>query len=136
MSEVGTGGVASSVQGLWARMNPTAPRHIVGQVVGTPRGLGIMSRCSSRSSSGKPRQQRAASADGNLSAQYALEAKDAELGLLRARFNLRLDAERVATEDASSSLREVCEEATRLQQKAAVAELAAMRRGFAETTSL
>jgi hypothetical protein len=65
-----------------------------------------------------------------------MEDKDAELSLLRSRFNLRLDAERVRTQDATAALRAACQEATRSQQEAAVAELASMRQRFEETTAL
>lgn len=131
MPQLGTGLSAAT---LLARMNAGLSSEISEQELAAPRGFGLTPR--SASSGSRPRQNRAASADGDLSAQYALEAKDAELGLLRARFNLRLDAERLKTEGASSSLREACKEATQLQQKAAVAELAAMRQRFDETTSL
>jgi len=125
----------STPRRLLARKNPTLSHQAGGQELSAPRGLGVTSRCSS-SSSNRPRQRRAISADGGLSAQCALETKDAELGLLRARFNLCLDAERVRTEDTSSALREACKAATQLQQQAAVAELADMQRRFHETTSL
>jgi len=107
-------------------MNPALPCQMSGQGLST---LGT-------SSSSAPRKKRASSADGFSFAQQALEDKEAELSLLRARFNLRLDAERVKTQDASSALRTACEEATRSQQQAAVAELTSMRQSFDETVSL
>lgn len=62
--------------------------------------------------------ERASSADGS---------HEAELGLLRARFDLRLDVERLRTQDAGAELREACDASLREQQGAAAAQLAAVR---------
>lgn len=135
LPELGTGVAGLSLQGLLARKSPTLVDQICRQELSTPLGLCVPSQCPSSNSS-RLRQSRAASADGGLSARYGLENKDAELGLLRARFNMRLDAERVRTEDASTALHEACKAATQLQQQEAIAELTEMRRRYNETSSL
>jgi len=125
-----------AVQGLlndssWARIDPKASHQNLGLKVATPAGY--VSK--SPASSSRSRQKRSASADA-VCAQQALEDKDAELGLLRARFNLRLDAERVRTDDTSKALRAACDESVQAQHETVVAQLASMRHRFAETTSL
>lgn len=64
------------------------------------------------------------------------QAHDAELALLRARFNLRLDVERVRTEDGATELRDACSDAIKIHQNATAEQIDGMRRGFEHTLAV
>ncbi|CAE8720007.1 unnamed protein product, partial [Polarella glacialis] len=60
----------------------------------------------------------------------------AELALLRARFDLRLDVERVRTQGASEELRAACSDALRSEHSVAARQLTALREGFCQAEAL
>eukprot|EP00927_Polykrikos_kofoidii_P032184 TRINITY_DN27493_c0_g1_i1.p1 TRINITY_DN27493_c0_g1~~TRINITY_DN27493_c0_g1_i1.p1 ORF type:complete len:605 (+),score=104.26 TRINITY_DN27493_c0_g1_i1:196-2010(+) len=59
-----------------------------------------------------------------------------EMSLYRARLDLRLDAERVKTREASSELRKACDIALQQQQESAVGQLEAVRQRYEETSAM
>jgi len=62
--------------------------------------------------------------------------QEAELALLRARYDLRLDVERVRTQTGVAELRDACDEATRSQQDAAVRQVEELRRSYEEASRM
>eukprot|EP00747_Dinoflagellata_sp_TGD_P030037 gnl/TRDRNA2_/TRDRNA2_134352_c0_seq1.p1 gnl/TRDRNA2_/TRDRNA2_134352_c0~~gnl/TRDRNA2_/TRDRNA2_134352_c0_seq1.p1 ORF type:complete len:542 (+),score=114.10 gnl/TRDRNA2_/TRDRNA2_134352_c0_seq1:42-1628(+) len=123
---------AAISHGFW---EPLATPPPLGRVLKATSKSGIMTPTRGRPLSAGALSSRSSSTGpaipGRRSPSY-----DAEAELLRARFDLRLDAERVRTQQDSAELRGACDNALRLQQAVAVSELEAVRRSYEEVASL
>eukprot|EP00929_Paragymnodinium_shiwhaense_P008132 TRINITY_DN112072_c0_g1_i1.p1 TRINITY_DN112072_c0_g1~~TRINITY_DN112072_c0_g1_i1.p1 ORF type:complete len:521 (+),score=104.40 TRINITY_DN112072_c0_g1_i1:180-1742(+) len=109
-------GITTDASGLGGEPQPWMSEHMRELLTPTTRQLWI-----GRGSSMPPLEQ------GNDAT---------ELSLLRARFDLRLDAERVRTQDACAEIRGVCDVAMEEQQSRAAQHLGTMQQEFEELARL
>lgn len=62
--------------------------------------------------------------------------RDAEFALLRARYDLRIDVERVRTQSGAAEMRSACDEAVQAQREFAAQQLDLLRKGYMEAEAL